>query len=213
MKILPPETSLNSLPLNNSRGGSLASNKFNRLEGNEMAEVRANIIQLTLNLMGKYPDAQKKAVAAFRSATGLDWETVTPEDWVHTKVFNQVMKVYSDASIAKDNALVIVGRQVYPTIKKAGQIPPEVNSLAKMIKFEGQGFEFYHRGPDVVPRKFTKIEKGDVIIEALSPGYNCRLIEGVFIGICDMFGVHNARNVQTKCVTRGDPTCEYHLTW
>ncbi|MDC7124708.1 MAG: hypothetical protein PQJ46_04025, partial [Spirochaetales bacterium] len=81
------------------------------------------------------------------------------------------------------------------------------------IKFEAEGFKNEHRGSDVVPRKIIEAKEGKVLIEAMSPGYDCLLIEGVYLGILDMCNVSNKEVMQTKCVKRGDPVCEYLIRW
>ncbi len=52
-----------------------------------------------------------------------------------------------------------------------------------------------------------------MLVDAPSPFYNCKVIEGVFMGIVEMFGITDVKVVQTKCVKQGDSTCRYHITW
>ena len=81
------------------------------------------------------------------------------------------------------------------------------------IIYEGEGFELNHTGDGIQPRKWIQKNDGDVIVQAPAPGYNCRLYEGVFLGILEMQGEMNGNVEQTKCMTRGDETCEFHITW
>jgi len=177
-----------------------------------MAKVRGNIIQLTASLMSLYPDAQKSADDALFKECGKHWKELKIDDFYETKLWDLMMTAYSKASIQGENALLTVGKKIYPTIKAAGQIPKEIDSALKMIKFEADGFVLYHKGPDVIPRKFLKADEGDVIVLAPSPGYNCKVIEGVYLGILKMFG-KNGTVVQEKCVKKGDSTCQYHISW
>ncbi len=57
------------------------------------------------------------------------------------------------------------------------------------------------------------VTEGEVVVEAPSPGYNCKVIEGVFLGIAGMFDVEGGSVEQTKCVKNGDDTCEYTIKW
>ncbi len=178
-----------------------------------MAEIRGNIINLTGRLMSLYPDAQKKADEVLFEKSGKHWKELTTDDWVDTKIWDVFMDAYMESSPTGEKALLTLGKSIYPTIKSEGQIPPEIDTPLKMLEFEGEGFKFYHRGPDVKPRNFLRVEEGDVLVDAPSPGYNCKVIEGVFQGIVEMFGVKTAKVTQTKCVKKGDSTCEYHITW
>ncbi len=178
-----------------------------------MAEVRGNLINLTGALMSFYPEAQKKADDILFKESDIHWEDITIDDWVDAKVWDAFMNAYMEGSISGEKALITLGRRIYPGIKDAGQIPPEIDTPLKMLKFEGEGFKIYHRGPDVKPRNFLRLNDGDVLVEAPSPGYNCKVIEGVFQGIVEMFGIKSVKVNQTKCVKQGDNTCEYHITW
>ena len=178
-----------------------------------MAEIRGNLIYLTGNLMGLYPDVQKNADNVLFQKSGKHWFDLTIDDWVDAAMWDLLMNAYAEGSITGQRALITLGRSIYPAIQKAGQIPPEIDSPIKMLEFEGEGFKLYHRGSDVVPRDFLKLTDHDVVVKAISPGYNCKVIEGVFYGIVEMFGFKDIKVEQIKCVKKDDPTCEYHITW
>jgi predicted hydrocarbon binding protein len=178
-----------------------------------MAEVRGNLIQLTGSLMSMYADVQKKADDALFAKTGKHWNQYSINDWVDAKFWDLFMTSYAEGSPSGERAFLTLGRSIYPTIKKAGQIPAEINTVVKMLEFEGEGFKNYHRGSDVKHRKFLKVKEGDVLVEAPSPGYNCKVIEGVFLGIVEMFNIKTGKVAQTKCIKSGGSTCEYHITW
>ncbi len=63
------------------------------------------------------------------------------------------------------------------------------------------------------PRNFIRLENKNTLVEALSPGYNCKVIEGVFQGIIEMFGIRGVRVTQITCVKKGGSVCQYHITW
>jgi hypothetical protein len=177
-----------------------------------MAQIRGNLISLTGSLMTLYPDAQKKADDVLFKECKKHWKELAKEDFVDSRMWDVFMNTYAQASPQGERALITVGRRVYPAIKSAGQIPKEIDSPLKMLKFEGEGFKLYHKGPDVIPRKFLKEEEGEVIVDAPSPGYNCIVIEGVFIGILEMFRKQGTV-VQEKCVKKGNSTYLYHIKW
>jgi hypothetical protein len=178
-----------------------------------MAEVRGNLINLTATLMTLYPDAQKKADEVLFSKLGRHWQDLGINDWVDSKMWDIFMKAYQDSSPSKETAFITLGRKIYPAIKRAGQIPNDIDTPLKMLRFEGEGFKLYHRGPDVKPRTFIRLKEHDVLVDAPSPGYDCKVIEGVFQGIIEMFNIKTVAVKQTKCVKKGQSTCEYHITW
>ena len=50
-------------------------------------------------------------------------------------------------------------------------------------------------------------------MEAPAPGYDCRLYEGVYLGILEMIGIRSGKVTQEKCQRKGDHTCEFHIKW
>ena len=180
-----------------------------------MAEVKGKFIMLACDLIKSKPVAREAAIAAVNRMTGRDPSALDPEGWYDTSVFDAVFSAVEDnhKGIMGWAAIVVIGQLVYPTIKATAGLPDFHDDPVEFIKFEAEGFLANHRGAEVVPRKFIKAEQGHVIVEAPSPGYNCALIEGVFDGILKMCHIHDAVVKQTKCVKRGDPTCEYNIKW
>ncbi len=177
------------------------------------AQVRGNIVNLTGMLMNLNPEIQQKADALLFKKTGKHWDELTPDDWVETAIWNSFMKIYAENSISGIRALVMLGRKIYPTIQKAGGLPPSVETAGEMLKLECDTFLDYHKGPDVKKRQILLYEPGHLKIKAYSPGYTCSVIEGVYMGILDMYGIRNGRVVQTECVHRGDEACIFDITW
>lgn len=178
-----------------------------------MALIKNNILQLVAKLMTPYKKSLDSANEILKQTTGKVYYELDPDGWVDTEVYNNFMKAYETASVKGDRALIDIGLQVYPTIKAAGGIPPTINNVLELLAFEGDGFLAHHKGNDVVPRKYLKIEPNNVVVEALSPGYDCIFIEGVFLGILQMYDIKTGNVTQTKCVKHGDHVCEYHITW
>jgi hypothetical protein len=88
-----------------------------------------------------------------------------------------------------------------------------VDTALKTLSLEGEFFNAFHRGKDVRPRKYLQIREGEVIVEAMAPGYNCKIYEGVYLGILELYGIKTGQVVQTHCVVRGNPTCVFRITW
>lgn len=170
------------------------------------------MISLTGLLMSAYPDLQKKADSKLYNETGKHWHELTYDDWVPTSAWEMFMKEYSNASAAGERSLIVLGRKIYPAIKKDGGLPADMDTPLKAFMFEAGGFLTFHRGSGVKPRKIITKEEGHFVVDALSPGYSCKVIEGIYMGILEMFGV-KGKVVQTQCVRRGDPTCVYDIRW
>ena len=178
-----------------------------------MAKVKGKFITLAGFLMALYPKVREQADAQLFSETGKHWDQLDPEVWYDTKLFNLFMQKYAEGSSTRKKAIVSLGRNVYPTIKKTVGLPPDLDTPLKLLVFEAEGFLANHQGADVKPRKMLKSTEGDMIVQAPAPGYDCMLYEGVFLGILEMTGIADGKVVQTKCIERGDPTCEFHITW
>ena len=178
-----------------------------------MADVKGKFISLSVLLMEVYKEGQREADSLVKSQTGMSAADLDPEGWYNTSIFNDVMETYARHSVTGETAIVTLGRNVYPTIKKTAGLPPHLKTPLDFIKFEAEGFLLNHRGADVVPRKFVHAREGDVLVQAPAPGYNPILYEGVYLGILAMNGVKTGKVVVTKSTRKGDPTDEFHITW
>jgi len=156
--------------------------------------------------MSAYPTAQEKVSAAILKTTGKAVASLDPESWYPTDLYREVMDLYATHSVNGLGAIVTLGKRVYPTIKKAGGIPPSVTTPLALLKFEAEGFLANHRGPGVVPRKFLSARDGEVVVQAPAPGYSDKLYEGVFLGILEMFDIKTSR-----VVNEGQST--FRITW
>lgn len=156
-----------------------------------MAEVKGKFIKMAGSLMLK--NEIEKANAYLQQQLGMKHSELEDEGWYDTKIFNEFMRIPAEASHTKEFMYVLVGKRVYPTIKRSVGLPQELKDPLDFLKFEAQGFLMNHRGNDVVPRRFIKAENREVIVEAKAPGYNGRLYEGVFLGILEMCNVRSGR--------------------
>ena len=174
-----------------------------------MADVKGKFITLAGYLMSLYKKQLAEANNYLKKETGKIHNELDPEGWYDTKIFDKFMQKYAEASISKDMAIVTLGKNVYPIIKKTTGLPPEIKTAFDLILFEAKGFELNHRGEDVKPREFIKKEEGHIIVKAPAPGYSQKLYIGVYKGILEMYGIKNG----TVEMTKGKPDFEYEIIW
>jgi hypothetical protein len=178
-----------------------------------LAEIKGRFITLTGTLMSLHPRQLDQADTLLIAKCGKHWNELDPEGWYDTSSWGVFMDAYAKASVAGERALVTLGRNIYPAIKKAGGLPQALKAPLDWIKYEAEGFLANHRGADVKPRKFIKAVDHDVVVEALAPGYNSRLYEGVFLGILEICEVTTGKVEQTRSQEKGDATSEFHIMW
>jgi hypothetical protein len=178
-----------------------------------LAEVKGRFITLTGTLMALCPKQLDQADTMLVAKCGKHWDELDPEAWYDTRACGVFMDAYAKASVAGERALVALGRNIYPTIKKVRGLPPALQTPLELIKYEAEGFLADHRGADVKPRNFIKAVDHDVVVEAPAPGYNSRLYEGVFLGILEISGITTGQVEQTRSQEKGDVTSEFHIMW
>lgn len=174
-----------------------------------MAKVKGKFIALAGHLMSPYKEAQKICDNLLFEKTGRHYLQLEQEAWYDTEIFNDFMMNYASVSENKEEAIVCLGKKVYPLIKQTVGFPSSIKTALDLIIFEAEGFELNHKGGDVIPRKFIKKEEGHVIVQAPAPGYSQKLFEGVFLGILQMYGIKTGKVVMTKKA----PFFEYEITW
>ena len=156
-----------------------------------MAQVKGKFIKMTGFLM--LPAEIALANDYLFSELGKKHIELDDEGWYDTKIFDKFMRICSENSVAKDRIYLTVGKKVYPTIKRTAGMPPHLVTPLDFIKFEAEGFLMNHQGTDVTPRKIIKAEDKEVIMEAIAPGYNSKLYEGVWLGILEMCGISTGK--------------------
>lgn len=176
-----------------------------------MANVKGKFIKLSGSLMSlsKHDKALDFCDKILYEKLGKHWYQLDGEAWYDTKIFNGFMVNYGKASPMGEEAIVLLGKKVYPTIRHSVGLPPEIKSALDLILFEAEGYKMNHEGNDVKPRKFIKQEDGHVIVQAPAPGYSQKLYEGVYLGILEMFNITTGK-VELK---KGAPEFEYEITW
>lgn len=173
-----------------------------------MVQVRGKYITLVGRLMSLYKEALSEADAALHKAIGKHFEEVEPEGWYDKNLIVDFMNSHAKASPSGEKALLTLGRNIYPTIKRTVGLPPEIQTPLDAILFEAEGYLRDHKGDGVIPRKFIQKQDRHVIVQAPS-GYPPYFMEGVFLGILDMFG--EIKGMVT--LAKGDPEFEYDIKW
>ncbi|HPQ80793.1 MAG TPA: hypothetical protein PLZ86_03615 [bacterium] len=178
-----------------------------------MAEVKGKFITMTGGLMAAYPAKLEEANRVLVNRTGRGWNELDPEGWYDTSLFSLFIEAYAESLPSRDEAIVTLGKKVYPTIKRTAGLPDYLKRPLDFITYEAEGFLANHRGAGVVPRDFVRIAEKNVIVRAPAPGYSAKLFEGVYLGILLMCGVTSGMVTQTKSTERGDATDEFDIRW
>jgi len=178
-----------------------------------MIEVKGKFITLAGSLMSLYPEQREKADAVLFRRTGKHWNELDPDGFYDTGIYKSFLDAYCEGSITGEKALITLGRNYFPTIKKLGGIPDNINDELDMIVFSTRSFAEDHKGSGIRPIKVMKARKGDVVLDIPDCGYDCRLGEGVYLGILSIYGIDNGLVVQERCIKKGNPTCEFHISW
>jgi hypothetical protein len=178
-----------------------------------MIETKGKFLTLAGSLMSLYPEQREKADAILFSRTGKHWNELEPDGWYDTDIYQVFLDTYCRSSVSGDRAVFTLGKNYFPTIKKLGGVPDDINNALDLIIFSTGSFADDHRGPGIRPIKVIKAVEGDVVLDIPDCGYDCRLGEGVYLGILEMFDIKDGKVEQVKCVKNGDLSCEFHITW
>ena len=180
-----------------------------------MAQVKGKFITMTCALLEHRPDSQAEAQQRVKNLTGKEWNELEPEGWYDTTVLDAVLRAaeVQSGTIIGQAVSREIGHAVYPTIEKTVGLPKSLKTPLDLVQFEGEGYLQNHRGSNIVPRKFTQVEPGHIVVEAVMPGYGCTFIEGVYEGILQMSGAKEYKVRQTHCTHMGDPVCEFDIYW
>ncbi len=160
-----------------------------------MVKVHGKYITFCARLMTLYKDAQKKADEQLFNKIGKHYEELEPEGWYDIELIDLFMNAYKEASPTGRNAMVTMGRKIYPILKRTVGLP-DFKSPLEAFQYESETFLMDHKSDEnsvVIPRKILKSENGQVIIQAPSPGYDILLFKGVYIGILELFGIRTGK--------------------
>ena len=142
-------------------------------------------------------DAKAKANQVLFSKIGKHYDELDPEGWYDGELLEIFLNTYIEASPSGKNALVTMGRNIFPILKKTVGLPDFKNPL-EAFKFESQTFLMDHKDDEiskVIPREIIKLEDRHVIIKAPVPAkcYDVLLYKGVYLGVLNLFGITAGR--------------------
>lgn len=171
------------------------------------AEVKGKFFQLAGHLMNSVSEqhlqiANKELV----DNLGLSWNELDPEDFYPTSLFGLFVDAYAQAVGDADEAIVRLGKRIYPTIKRTAGLPDFLKTPKEFIKFEADGYLLNHQGADIIPRKIVKESDNSITMYAPAIGYSEKLYEGVWLGMLEMIDVNTG-----KVEKVGDHT--YTISW
>lgn len=171
-----------------------------------MAEIKGKFITLTGMLMADKEDVLAKANDYLEEETGCTHLELDPEEFYDTKHWDYVMKLYSNSYGDPKQAMIDLGKRIYPTIKRTSGLPENLVTPMDYVRFEADGFLENHRGEDVIPREIKSEKENEITMYAPAPGYDENLYIGVWLGSLELAGVTNG-NVEEL----GDST--YRIYW
>ncbi len=171
-----------------------------------MAEIKGKFIQLTCMLMQHNPEALKKADEYLEDETGCNHLELDPEEYYDTKHWDKTMRILGEHSDNHKEAVINLGKRVYPTIKRTTGFPDHLKTPLDFVKFEADGYLDNHDGDDVIPRKIISEKDNEIVMYAPAPGYDENLYIGVWLGILEMVGITTG-----KVEEMGDHT--YKISW
>lgn len=178
-----------------------------------MAEVKGKFITLAAGFIKIYPKFYEKADAFVLAKTGLHQDKLDPEAWYDARLYAYLMDCYVEASITGEKALVTLGRGIYPTIKRTVGFPPGLETPMDFIEFEARGYLENLRGPEIRPRKITKVSARHAVVQLRMDEQPCKVMEGVYQGMLEITGQSQGTVEHRKCIKKGDAECEFHITW
>ncbi len=160
-----------------------------------MVKVKGKYITFCGKLMTLYKESQKKADGILFEKTGLHFDELEPEEWYDGDIITLFMETYKNSSPTGREAMLTMGRNIFPIIKQTVGLP-DFKSPLEALKYESKTYLMDHKSDEkseVIPRKFLKFEERHVIIQAPGPGFDIMLFKGVYIGIFRMLGIKNVK--------------------
>ncbi len=175
-------------------------------------EIKGKFIHLVASLVSLYRDALEQADEYLLGKTGKHWNELDPETWYPVGCYVKFMENYTATSMARDNALVTLGKLIYPKIDRTVGFPPGLTTPLDFIKFEAEGYLANLRGPRIEPRNITRQIEGNVIVRLVMKEQPCKTMEGIYQGMIEMCG-KSGSVTHLKCREAGDDACEFNITW
>src|SRR4030042_4184741 len=105
-----------------------------------MPEVRGKFIKLVGALMSLYPAQREKADAVLLERTGKHWDELQPTDWYEADIYRVFLDTYCESSVTGQKALLTLGKNIFPTKKKLGELPDDVGSAIDLLIYSTKSF-------------------------------------------------------------------------
>ncbi|MHA2260269.1 MAG: hypothetical protein ACXACO_20065, partial [Promethearchaeota archaeon] len=156
-----------------------------------MDMLRGRFITMAGMAMALYKKEREKADTWLKSKVGKSYKDLDPDGWYDLEIFIKFLETYAKASPTGESAYVTAGRQVFPTARNAGVLPPNLSKPVDFLNFEFNLYLMSLEGPNIHPRKLLQATDRDVRIEVKNPPHLAfdRLMEGVFLGAVEIAGV------------------------
>lgn len=178
-----------------------------------MVEVRGLLISTVGSFLVVYKEKLKEIDDLLYKDIGKHWNELDPNQWYDVKHYNNFLKAYSEASITHEKSWITFGRNLFPAFWKAFGNPEGLKTTLDYIDWEAKYYNSNMRGKEFSERKFIKKEDGHVIMQMDGKERNCLVSVGVYESLMAKSGAKGWAVKQTKCVKKGDPVCEFEVTW
>lgn len=139
-----------------------------------------------------------------------------PGSWYPYRTYGLVLETI-DREVGRGDGTEIHRMGTYAAGQDAGTGFKIVRIFVSVAKVAAFGHSFWPRTVDV--GSFAPIEHGDGFTRTELTDFpdvhplHCRLLVGWFEGMCGLLGAKDARTTHTRCVHRGDSTCEFLVEW
>lgn len=154
------------------------------------AEVKGKFFHLAARLMNSVSEKHlQTANNALIDTLGLAWNELEPEEYYSTTLFGLFVETYARAAGDAEEAIVRLGKLIYPTIKRTSGLPEFLKTPKEFIRFEAAGYLLNHQGIDIIPRKIISQSENSITMYAPAIGYSEKLYEGVWLGMLEMINV------------------------
>ena len=105
-----------------------------------MAQLKGKFIILAGHLMTFYKEQQKVADDLLFQRIGKHFKELDPNGWYDVERYNDFMQKYAEASLTGKEAILTLGRQTFPLIKRTQGFPPHIKTVLDLIKFSVEQF-------------------------------------------------------------------------
>ncbi|MFD0998082.1 hypothetical protein ACFQ21_02150 [Ohtaekwangia kribbensis] len=157
-----------------------------------MAQVKGKFITLTGMLAFNSKGSIEKIDDYLVKETGLTHWELDPEEFYDTTTWQEVLTIYSQDFPDPKQAILDLGKRIYPTLKRTVGLPSHLKTPKDFILFEAEGFKLNHSS-DVEPRKVLEATETSVTMYVPALGYDEALYIGVWLGILEIISIQTGK--------------------